>query len=58
MPGLGNARSYTKVAVRLKHRMIVHEELQILADHEHVEQLLVDDLKIFYRADPSTDRAR
>jgi hypothetical protein len=49
MPGLGNARAIQKFAIRLQHRMIVDEKLQILADHEHVEQLFVDNLEGGYR---------
>ena len=34
-----------EASVRLVHRMIVQEELHILADHIHMEQLFVDDLE-------------
>src|SRR5207253_2658802 len=44
--GLGESQLVDKVTVRLKCGMVVHEELQILADHEHVEELFVNRLKI------------
>ena len=49
IPGCGSARCVVKHAVLFKDRMVVDEKLQILADHEHVKQLFVDQLEFSYR---------
>ena len=56
IPGFGKRQIVSETPVRLEDRMIVHEEFQILADDEHVEQLFVDQAGNWLPGGLSTDR--